>query len=276
MHETLAKLREGLHISASSLKSFLTCPWKFKLQYVEGAQPEFRASALILGKAVHEAIAVYHRSVQTGQAVDAVKLTSQYDEAFTRELQGEIPVEFKDKESAETLRETGKNLVSLYQRESQLQKILAVEQPFCAELVDPRSGELLEPTLIGVFDLVEEDDEGTVSVVEIKTASKRWSAGQVNLDLQGSLYAEAVAQAGLVEGDQEALIRYEFLIKNKTPVLDRQYAVRRPGDRERARLIAVDCLKAIEHGSFFRNPGVDGAGQSLVFLVTCDLKHVTI
>ncbi len=90
--------------------------------------------------------------------------------------------------------------------------------------------------------------------MEVKTAARRWSAGQVDLDLQGSLYAEAVAQLGLVPEGQEALIRYEILVKNKKPVLDRQYAVRRPGDREIARMIAVDALKAIEGGSFFRNP----------------------
>ena len=53
---------------------------------------------------------------------------------------------------------------------------------------------------------------------------------------------------------QEALIRYDILVKNKKPVLDRQYAVRRPRDRETAVSIAVDALKAIEKGAFWRNP----------------------
>ena len=97
--------------------------------------------------------------------------------------------------------------------------------------------------------------EETVSISEIKTASRRWSTGQVNLDLQGSLYVEAAAQSGLVEKDQEALIRYDVLVKNKKPVLDRQYAVRLPGDRQLAVGIAVDALRAIEREAFYRNPG---------------------
>ena len=251
----LGKLRAGLHVSASSLKTFLTCPWKFKLQYVEGAKPEFRASALILGKAVHHAIAALHKNIQSGETLEPSDLLDQFNESFDKEFAGEIPVQYKEKESADSLRETGRVLVDLYQREARPQKILAVEQPFSAELVDPRTGEVLEPKLVGIFDLVEEDEEGTVSVVEVKTSARRWSTGQVNLDLQGSHYAEAVAQAGFVKENEEALIRYEILVKNKVPVLDRQYAVRRPGDRVMARVIACDSLKAIEKGAFYRNPG---------------------
>ena len=58
LKKNLEQLRSGLHFSASALKSFLMCPWKFKLQYVEGAVPEFRPSAMVLGRAVHQALAV--------------------------------------------------------------------------------------------------------------------------------------------------------------------------------------------------------------------------
>ena len=53
---------------------------------------------------------------------------------------------------------------------------------------------------------------------------------------------------------------HDVLVKNKTPVLDRLYAVRRPGDREMALTIACDALKAIEAGAFYRNPGWQCSG----------------
>jgi hypothetical protein len=251
----IEKLRANLHISASSLKTFLMCPWKFRLHYVEGAVPEFRPSGLVLGKAVHEAIAVHHRALKDGKLLPVGELSGRLDSALDQESRHTVPIDFKDGEDFDVLRMVGRSLVELYHQEAKPQKILAVEQAFQAHLVDPRTGELVEPKLVGVFDLVEADEEGTVSVVEVKTAARRWSAGQVDLDLQGSLYAEAIAQGGLVPEGQEALIEYRILVKNKKPVLDRQYAVRRLGDREIARMIAVDALKAIEAGSFFRNPG---------------------
>jgi putative RecB family exonuclease len=260
LKQTIQEIRAGLHISASSLKSFLQCPWKFKLQYVEGALPEFRPSALLLGKAVHEALAFHHQALRVEEPTPPEEVVGHFIASLQSEAQGDIPVQFKNGEDLDSVRETGRGLVELYLREARPQRIVAVEQPFRARLIDPRTGEELEPSLVGVFDLIEKDEEGNVSVVEIKTAARKWSAGQVDGDLQGSLYAEAVAQAGLVPEGREALIRYEILVKNKKPVLDSQYAIRRRGDREMALTITVDALKAIEAGAFYRNPSWACAG----------------
>lgn len=259
-NKTLEQLRAGLHFSASALKTLLLCPWRFRMQYVEGVQPECRPSALILGKAVHEAIALHHRGLQVNEPLPLAEIQSQFDTAIESGTQGDIPIQFSNGETLDDLRRVGVGLVELYCNEVKPKRILAVEQPFQANLVNPRTGEMLEPKLVGVFDLVEADDENTVSVVEVKTAARRWSAGQVDLDLQGSLYAEAVAQAGLVPEGREALIEYRVLVKNKKPVLDRQYAARRPGDRRMALTIAVDALRAIEAGAFYRNTGWQCSG----------------
>ena len=258
--KSLAQLRNGLHFSASALKSFLICPWKFRLQYVEGAVPEFRPSTMILGSAVHQALALYHKGLQVQEPLPLAEIRAQFDMAISTEAQSDVPIQFKNGETEDDLRQVGMALVELYCEEAKPKTILAVEQPFKAKLVDPATGELLEPQLVGVFDLVEADDEGTVSVVEIKTAARKWSASQVDLDLQGSLYAEAIAQAGMVPEGQEALIRYEILVKNKKPLLDSKSAVRRPGDRKLAVTIAVDVLRAIELDAFYRNPGWQCAG----------------
>jgi len=151
-------------------------------------------------------------------------------------------------------------VVEVYLEEAKIGKILAVEQPFQTSLVDPRTGEELEPKLVGFFDLIEEDETGNVSVAEIKTAARKWSAGQVELDLQGSLYAEAVSRSGLAQDGREARLRYDILVKNKKPILDRQHTVRRPEERHMALCIAVDALKAIEGNAFYRNPGWQCSG----------------
>ena len=259
---SLKQLRTGLHFSASALKSFLMCPWKFRLQYVEGAVPEFRPSAMVLGRAVHQALAEYHLAVQAKRPCPETRVLEHLDAAMDSEGKGKIPIRFKDGEGLDGLRKTGKGLVEVYVKQAEFRKIVAIEQPFRASLIDPRTGEELEPKLVGVFDLIEKDEEGNVSVVEIKTAARKWSAGQIDLDLQTSLYSEAVVQAGLVPEGQEARIEYRVLVKNKTPVLDRQFAVTTPGDRKMAVTIAVDALNAIERDSFYRNPSWACSGCS--------------
>ena len=203
---TLERMREGLHLSASALKTFLSCPFKFRLRYVDGAKPEFQPSALILGKAVHAALAEHHLCLmkETRLAPDTV-LTC-FDENLSREAELDLPIHFKRGDDLDSLRETGRGLVEVYLEEAKTGKILAVEQPFQTSLVDPRTGEELEPKLVGFFDLIEEDEDGNVSVVEIKTAARKWSAGQVELDLQGSLYAEAVSRSGLASACSRNLV----------------------------------------------------------------------
>jgi putative RecB family exonuclease len=215
---------------------------------------------MVLGRAVHQAIAEYHLSLQNKKPLAEGELQGHLDAAVDQEGRCEIPIDFKNGEDLDQLRTVGRQLVELYQQEAQPRNILAVEQAFRAKLTDPETGKELDVCLVGVFDLIEEDDEGTVSVVEIKTAARRWSAGQVDLDLQTSVYAEAVVQAGLAPEGEDVAIRYDILVKNKKPVLDRQFAVRRPGDRKMAMTIAVHVLKAIERDAFYRNPGWQCSG----------------
>ncbi len=252
---TLTELRSGLHFSASALRTFLTCPWKFRLQYVQGVVPEFRPAAMILGRAVHQAIALHHRALQVQAKLPIAEIQAELDSALETETRAEVPIRFKAGESLDVLRQVGRDVVELYCRQAKPKQILAVEQPFRARLIDPESGQELDPRLVGVFDLVEADEHGRVSVVEVKTAARRWSDGQVKSDLQGSLYAEAVVQAGLVGDGQEVGIRYDVLVKSKSPVLDPKQAVRGERQRQTAVRIAVHALQAIEAGAFYRNPG---------------------
>ena len=120
--------------------------------------------------------------------------------------------------------------------------------------------EVPEVGAMGELDAIVEFARKHRFVVEIKTAARRWSAGQVDSDLQGSLYAEAVSQLGMVPEGSEAVVRYEILVKNKKPVLDSQLAVRRPGDRKMAMTIAAHALKAIEGDAFYRIPGWSCSG----------------
>ena len=45
------------HISYSGVGKYLRCPRSYKYRYLERAPPEIRASALVFGSAIHEALA---------------------------------------------------------------------------------------------------------------------------------------------------------------------------------------------------------------------------
>ena len=134
---TIAQLRSRLHFSASALKTFLQCPWKFRLQYVEGAPPEFRPAAMVLGRAVHVALATHHRALQDGQPIPLSELQDQADAALDREARAELPIRFKDGEDIDSLRTIGRQLVEVYQQEARPRRIIEVENVSCLTARSP-------------------------------------------------------------------------------------------------------------------------------------------
>ena len=69
----------------------------------------------------------------------------------------------------------------------------AVEQSFVAELHDPSTGEVLEETLVGTFDLVLHEGARQI-VCEHKTSGRRYSDDQLKNDLQLTAYQLAARQ----------------------------------------------------------------------------------
>ena len=56
MNPVLAALRDAPHCSVSSIKSYLMCPDKYRHRYIEKTEPSHRNIALVLGRALHDAI----------------------------------------------------------------------------------------------------------------------------------------------------------------------------------------------------------------------------
>ena len=103
LKQTLQEVRAGLHFSASALKTFLQCPWKFRLRYVDGAQPEFQPSALILGKAVHAALAEHHLCLMKGSTSTPDATLTRFDENLDRATDVESEINYKNGEDLDTL-----------------------------------------------------------------------------------------------------------------------------------------------------------------------------
>ncbi len=69
--------------------------------------------------------------------------------------------------------------------------------PFEFLLENPEIGEEFPVPIKGVIDLIEEDDNGTLWVVDHKTSSRAFSDHQIDADFQLMIYAAAVEQLDL-------------------------------------------------------------------------------
>src|SRR5687767_567693 len=90
------------HWSYSQLSQFMRCPLQFYFERIAKVPRAFSGSGMVLGSAVHEGLAHFHRKLQGNQEV----LTDEVKEAFLQAWQkseNERSVQFRDGETRSEL-----------------------------------------------------------------------------------------------------------------------------------------------------------------------------
>jgi putative RecB family exonuclease len=245
--------KRSIHVSHSQVYTYLQCPRKYRYQYVLGMPWERKPAALVFGKAIHVAAARYYRELkEEGTATDAETLIEVFEDCWNREAQG-MDISFKKGGTEESLLSLGAELIKVFAEEVRPRRIEAVEMPFAVDLIDVETGEILEPKLVGIFDLIESDEEGNFIISDLKTASKRSSNGQY--DLQATIYSYALRELGYGTTEDNILVRYDVLLKTKQPSLEKYFVVKNEKDHQRMLRLTKDVLGAIEHEVYYPNAG---------------------
>ena len=90
----LIQLRSKPHLSISAVRTFLTCPRKYELQYRERVQPDYYPAALALGAIWHAAVARWLGEPEVDEStLDAVLR----DDLRDRLRRTELPVLFGER-----------------------------------------------------------------------------------------------------------------------------------------------------------------------------------
>ena len=132
-------------------------------------------------------------------------------------------------------------------------RVIAVEVPFEFKLENPETGKEFPIPIKGIIDLIEEDDNGTLWVVDHKISSRAFSEQQLNADLQLMIYAAAVEQLDLVE-EREKRYRFDVLVKTKKPKFLQYRLYKDDLDRRKLYRMVTEMWKA---GSYHQ----DGSGR---------------
>lgn len=266
--KTLPFSREQLHVSLSQVKAWLRCPRAFEFRYVLAADPEFRPVPLAFGSAIHEALATYYRGLMTPNGPPGVEEVVQaFRDAWELESTHPVPLQLADDEDPGELVDQAAAMLGVFHRAASVADpmiVHAVESPFEVSLYDPKTGEVLDESLVGVFDLVIEED-GNRIVVEHKSASRKWPAAQVADDIQPSAYSLAARELGW--GDVG--IRLQVLTKSKkSPAFQVEDTLRGPSEEHDFLLTVIGVLKAIDHGVSF--PVRSWACRSCPYQTACE------
>ena len=257
---------EQLHVSVSQVKAWLRCPRAFEFRYVQGLTPEFKPVPLAFGSAVHEALAAYYAGLMNQKPLALEEVTQSFRDAWALEAAGPVPLHLGEDDEPEHHVDKGVLMLTMFYRDATSAEhvvIKSIESSFEVALYHPETGEVLEESLVGVFDLVIEED-GHVVILEHKTAGKKWTQAQFTEDLQPSAYSLAAQELGW----GEVGIRYQVLTKTKKPALQIENVIRGPVEERDFLSTAVGVLKAIDGGVSF--PIRSWACKSCPYKTACD------
>ncbi len=170
---------EYKRLSASMLKTFLTCRRKFYLHYIKGV-PEAENESFTLGTACHDALEHANISLmQNPRELNPFEI-SDYVQQF-RDKAATLHI------TDLSLFEEGEDIIRRELHAYDLNvKIIGIEQEF--DLVTPEG-----VRIYGFIDKLEEVDESTIRIVDYKTSRNPMSYDEARTDEQLSMYDLAVA-----------------------------------------------------------------------------------
>ena len=245
--DVLGGRRVTEYISPSRLNLWLRCPLAFKLKYVDGIVTPIGPS-LLVGKVCHAALEFYYRHRQLGITLSCDHVVEQIDTLW-QEAITEDTISNLSSEKQQRLTRQVADLVSTYLKQvpDDEPRPLAVEAKMEAPLIDPVTGQDLGMPLLGIVDLIVQQEDGPV-IVDFKTASRYSTAPEIVHEIQLTSYAYLFRQ---LTGQHEAGLEIRSLIKTKQPSVHVQRFPPR-SEQHFARLFAVvrEYMDALKVGRF--------------------------
>jgi CRISPR/Cas system-associated exonuclease Cas4 (RecB family) len=243
---TLAELRAQPHTSVSQLKTYIQCPKKHNLQYIAKIQPAFRALALVFGTAWHATIGEYLLRSTREHPVSEEELQAHLRDGIVNGIAAEgVPVLFEEEDQdAGVVVDLGLRMLKVFLEKVKLPtRVLGVEVPFSLEVSAPNTGEISPRPLIGAMDAIVEE-AGHAVIWELKTGAKKWSADQLEFDLQPTAYVAAASALG----HRECGVTLLVTTKSKTPDVQVEKLVRHQRDERELVDVVLGVQRAVQAG----------------------------
>jgi putative RecB family exonuclease len=237
------------HLSYSSISTYLQCPLKWRFHYVDKLTEEFVTSSLVFGQAIHESVAAFLNASLSGDSLTPDEMLMVYLNSW-RESKG-LEIRCSNGDSQEKLIKKAEDLLTLWHgAQDGMTEVLGVEEEFTvdmAELDDDPSLDL--PPLIGYVDHIVKQPDGTIALIDLKTAARKPSQLQADQSLQLTAYSLGAAAMGF--DPDELTLRLDYLLKGTQPDLVSLETTRSEDDRRRFVRMVTRVWKGITNSVFF-------------------------
>lgn len=245
----LSDLRKMPHLSASSIGDYIDCGLLFRFGRIDKLKPESRSDNMEFGSSVHRVLEEIYQNRMIGVELSIKEIHASFEEHWKRLAYNQDDIQYSEGKSFETLLLEGKELLTTYyhKRPRDSFEILAIEEPFSFTL------DGCAIPIIGAFDLLEEDQSGTLIITDFKTSARAYSRDEVDRNFQLTLYQVAAKSLGYT--DREILLRFDCLIKTKVPKCEIYYTSRTTTEERRAIRKIIEVWNGISKGVFIPNDG---------------------
>ena len=243
----LSELRKTEHLSASSIGTYVECSLSYKFSKIDKIPMEFKNQALEFGTAIHKTLEIYYQEKLIGEKLLLKDVHEHYETIWKNIAEDNTNIQYSKGHDYQSLMMFGKDLLSVWFNKlpSDDYTIIGIEEAFSFELPG------IPLPFIGAMDLIEEDTAGTIIITDFKTAGRAYSASEVDQNQQLTLYQMAMKSLGYQ--DREILLKFDTLIKTKTPKFKQYWTTRSDLDEHRLIKKANQVWDGIQKQVFIPN-----------------------
>jgi putative RecB family exonuclease len=237
------------HLSYSSIACYLQCPLKWRFHYIDQIPEEFVATSLVFGHAIHESVAAFLNSSLSGENLTPDEMLMVYLNAW-RESNG-VEIRCSNGDTEEKLLKKAQDLLTLWHgAQDGMTEVLGVEEEFSLDMEELTDYPSLDiPPLIGYIDHIVKQPDGSITLIDLKTAARKPSQFQTDQNLQLTAYSLGAAALGF--NPDELTLRLDYLLKGAQPDLVSFETTRTEEERQRFVKMVTRVWKGITNSVFF-------------------------
>ena len=243
----LSDLRKQPHLSASSIGEYVECSLLYKFGRIDRLPMEFKSDALEFGTCIHRVLEQYYSAKMIGEKMLLKDVHQIFETTWKGIAQDRDDIRYSGDNDFKALLMYGKDLLATWYSKLPDDQftILAIEEAFSFNLPD------IPIPIVGAMDLIEEDNAGTIIITDFKTSGRAYSKDEVDQNQQLTMYQIAAKNNGYA--DREILLRFDTLIKTKTPKFEQYWTTRSELDERRLIKKAAQVWDGISKGVFVAN-----------------------
>ncbi len=240
---TLAELRKTPHWSFSSVNTFLSmCSLKWSFRYLEKRESERGSISLCFGSAFHRAAEFIATNRMHNKDYSLKDAQENFSVSWFAECKKTSNLYLKNIEKNE-LNLKGQQMIKILNNEWVEYGVVAVSKAFSLDIPN------VSKPLIGEMDCIVRDDNGLITVIDWKTAARKWSESKAHKDMQATTFLMAYKRlANFIPK-----FRFDVITKTKEPSFTQHSTTRNEDDFNRLEFIIQSVEQAIKAGVFLPN-----------------------